>query len=244
VAVVLGHDCGAELILRLDPQRAAALAGFDTVTLSVADPPPSTRRSAPAVTAALPSPMSSRRILAGLLASRILTASVSDCTPRSRSMTAIDSLPARRDVPAQADHQPDQRGHARTGHEAIPRIGLPVVILLRTLSPQLPQLKRRPERHGLPAAARWPPGYDDNRQRVLVADTRTLHPRAMGLVTVIEPRRRQRDAATHPTSILFVGLRTTPMAPERRPYLNVVGVRPRPDPASLRDQLPAETWRR
>jgi catechol 2,3-dioxygenase-like lactoylglutathione lyase family enzyme len=37
VAVVLGHNCGAELMLRPDPQRAAALAGFDTVTLSVAD---------------------------------------------------------------------------------------------------------------------------------------------------------------------------------------------------------------
>jgi catechol 2,3-dioxygenase-like lactoylglutathione lyase family enzyme len=37
VAVVLAHDCGAELMLRLDPRRAAALAGFDTVTLRVAD---------------------------------------------------------------------------------------------------------------------------------------------------------------------------------------------------------------
>jgi hypothetical protein len=37
VAVVLGHDCGAELRLRLDPHRAAALVGFDTATLSVAD---------------------------------------------------------------------------------------------------------------------------------------------------------------------------------------------------------------
>jgi catechol 2,3-dioxygenase-like lactoylglutathione lyase family enzyme len=36
-AVLLGHESGAELVLRLDPGRAAALAGFDTVTLRVAN---------------------------------------------------------------------------------------------------------------------------------------------------------------------------------------------------------------